>query len=403
MATLLWTQRQDIGPSARFGHALAYDQSKECVLLVGGDGLGSLYRDTWLWNGENWTQVENIGPAGRAEHAVAYDSARARVVLFGGRGSQGVLADTWEWDGEAWTQVEDTGPSARSGHALAYDAVRSRVVLFGGTAGGGPLGDTWEWDGDEWTQVADTGPSARAGHAMCFYSPQQATLLFGGSGGSDTWAWSGTSWTNLNDVGPAPCDGSGLVSVANSAVLFGGVDGTTNPATLFRITWEFDGSDWTERQDIGPGPRYGHAMAYDSARDRVTLFGGSGAGPAAAISSDLFADTWELPVDALDSGGPGSSASAPRLSSFTITPGDVAVGEPFTIAVAIDRPATAPVQIEIVIDTGGRLAFLAIDTGQTSVEYTHPSEQFPLAPRSYEMYAVLGQAEALTATLDVLE
>jgi hypothetical protein len=54
LVSLLWTQRQDIGPSARFGHALAYDESKSRTLLVGGDGLGTLFRDTWLWNGETW-------------------------------------------------------------------------------------------------------------------------------------------------------------------------------------------------------------------------------------------------------------------------------------------------------------------------------------------------------------
>jgi hypothetical protein len=39
LATLRWTQRQDIGPSARFGQALAYDVGNKRTLLVGGDGL----------------------------------------------------------------------------------------------------------------------------------------------------------------------------------------------------------------------------------------------------------------------------------------------------------------------------------------------------------------------------
>ena len=45
-----------------------------------------------------WTQKEDIGPAPRAGHAMAYDSARSRTILFGGDALAGnFLNDTWEW------------------------------------------------------------------------------------------------------------------------------------------------------------------------------------------------------------------------------------------------------------------------------------------------------------------
>jgi hypothetical protein len=75
-----------------------------------------------------WTQRQDVGPSKRAGHAMAYDSARARVVLFGGAD----LRDTWEWDGQIWIQVSNIGPSPRVNHAMAYDAARQRMVLFGG-------------------------------------------------------------------------------------------------------------------------------------------------------------------------------------------------------------------------------------------------------------------------------
>src|SRR5581483_10661132 len=110
--------------------------------------------ERWLW-----TQVSDIGPSGRFQHAMAYDESRDRVVLFGGRTTgplpQGELrpSDTWEWDGDAWVQVEDVGPGGRSEFAMAYDAARKRVVLFGGAPESGRLlNDTWEWDGRTWTQ-----------------------------------------------------------------------------------------------------------------------------------------------------------------------------------------------------------------------------------------------------------
>ena len=182
---------------------------------------------------------------------------------------------------------------------MAYDSGRDRVVLFGGwDATFTPFGDTWEWNGDEWTQVADAGPSSRAGHAMCFEAGAGRTVLFGGSDGSDTWAWNGTDWTEVNDVGPAPCQGAGLVSAGESCFLFGGIDETANPDALYRLTWELSGTDWTERQDIGPAARHGHAMAYDSDRGRVVLFGGAGLSSAVVTDGDLFSDTWEMPAAA---------------------------------------------------------------------------------------------------------
>jgi Galactose oxidase, central domain len=398
LVSLLWTQRQDIGPSARFGHALAYDESRSRTLLVGGDGLGTLCRDTWLWDGETWTQVEDIGPSGRAGHAIAYDAGRQRVVLFGGKGAS-PLSDTWEWDGEAWTQLEDTGPSARSRHALAYDSARSRVVLFGGIDGAvTPLGDTWEWDGDEWTQVADTGPAARAGHAMCFEASAGRTVLFGGVVGSDTWAWNGTAWTEINDVGPAPYEGTGLVSTGQGIILFGGNDPSGATPTLSRLTWRLDGADWTERQDMGPAHRHGHGMAYDAARTRVVLFGGCGAPPAIATPADLFADTWELPAGPE---GPGPDPGvAVALVSFVVDPGTVGPGETFTLTVVLDQPAPAATSVAIALD-GMDVGSLPVNTGETMASVPVLIDDLGLPPGTYTWTATLGEV-TLSAPLTVM-
>ena len=136
MAQLLWTQKQDVGPSARSDVAMVFDAVRGRVLLFGGAGsTPMLFNDTWEWDGENWTQYEDIGPAPRSRHGMAYDSKRQRTVLFGGSAGNANLNDTWEWDGDNWTEVADTGPSTRGGHAMAYDSLRGRVVLFGGDDG----------------------------------------------------------------------------------------------------------------------------------------------------------------------------------------------------------------------------------------------------------------------------
>jgi hypothetical protein len=136
-----WTQRATTGPSPRYWHAMVYDSVRQKTVLFGGtasnDGNSS-FNDTWEWDGTNWTQPASTGPSARLGHAMAYDSMRHKTVLFGGtsgafNSNQLVfLDDTWEWDGTNWTQTASTGPSARMGHAMGYDRALQRTVLFGG-------------------------------------------------------------------------------------------------------------------------------------------------------------------------------------------------------------------------------------------------------------------------------
>jgi len=334
MPSFFWTQKQDIGPSRRTSHALAYDSERTQVVLFGGDPGGPPLDDTWAWDGALWTQVADTGPSARHSLAMVFDSARKQIVLFGGASGSNLLADTWTWNGTEWTQVADTGPAARSGHALAYDDARKRIVLFGGRTAANPLGDTWEWDGTEWTQVQDVGPSARRAHAMAFWTDLTASriVLFGGAGANgaglnDTWLWDGAAWTQAADTGPDPRAACAMVA-ATSIVLFGGVN-SIDPGfpsanrIIYGDTWRWNGHAWTEVQDIGPAPRWGHAMALrkiGAAAGRFVLVGGSSAfGPPqdASLQTGVMRDTWEVPDE---SAAPGSSPAPVTIQSFGITP-----------------------------------------------------------------------------------
>jgi len=322
MTQLLWTQKQDIGPTPRSFAPMAWDAANGQVVLFGGLSAdnSTFLNDTWGWDGESWTQLDDIGPSQRARHGLVFDAKRMRIVLFAGIGGSNSsftpLRDTWEWDGDAWTQIADTGPSPRSGHAMVYDTARGRVLLFGGNDNGGALADTWSWDGVEWTQEQDDGPPARTAHAMAYDSVRDRVVLFGGEsfssqqvtqtvsdggisgafGGThtethtvvttnllnDTWEFDGTLWTRAADTGPDPRAGAGMIYNGQSQILFGG----RQDARFFNDTWEWDGAHWTQRQDIGPPARAFAGMAFDANRDRAVLFGGA-AGTAA------FGDTWE--------------------------------------------------------------------------------------------------------------
>lgn len=299
----LWTQKEDIGPSPRWGYAMAYEVARQRVVLFGGSGGGTTrFNDTWEWDGSTWTQVADMGPSVRWYSGMTYDDSHQRLVLFGGvttgGGGDDTLGDTWEWNGTEWTQVADIGPAPRLGCALAYDTVRQRVVLFGGYNGtmNPPkfFDDTWEWDGTEWTQIADTGPPPRLIPAMVFDSSRECLVLFGGQGQEgqwlgDTWEWSeDAGWVERQDMGPQSIAYPTMAYTEEHTVLHGSQSGATSGAMQ---TWEWDGSLWAQRQDMGPPVRSGAALAYDKQRDRVVLFGGL---PYAAL--DFSGDTWELAI-----------------------------------------------------------------------------------------------------------
>jgi PKD repeat protein len=288
-----WIQRlPPVSPSARDGHAMAYDSARGVVVLFGGYS----HNDTWEWDGTNWTQMSPaVNPPARYDHAMAYDSARGVVVLFGGYDASGRRNDTWEWDGTNWTQRSPAvSPSARYGHAMAYDSARGVVVLFGGYY----RNDTWEWDGTTWTQKSPpVSPSKRGGHAMAYDSARGVVVLFGGYcyivpdyyARDDTWEWNGTTWTGRSlAVRPSRRSGHAMAydSARSVVVLFGGYY-YGGGAHYYNDTYEWDGTNWTQRLlPVTPSARYGHAMAFDSAHGVVVLFGGY-------YREHFYDDTWE--------------------------------------------------------------------------------------------------------------
>ncbi len=76
-------------------------------------------------------------------------------------------------------------------------------------------------------------------------------------------------------------------------VLFGGGDNPNSPTAVLSDAWEWNVATWTQRTpEAAPPGRAYHAMAYDSARGAMVLFGG--ALMIGGTSAILYNDTWEL-------------------------------------------------------------------------------------------------------------
>ncbi len=84
------------------------------VLLYGGvasltEKDAAVFAGSWTWDGQHWTQRQDIGPGPRWGHAIAFDDGRGCTVLYGGASvapadttlASHLLGDTWEEQGTA--------------------------------------------------------------------------------------------------------------------------------------------------------------------------------------------------------------------------------------------------------------------------------------------------------------
>jgi len=173
---------------------MAYDDSRQRLVLFGGSTPTTFFGDTWEWDGTEWTQVADMGPPRRLAHTMVFDSSRECLVLFGGLfvSGSGVwtwIGDTWEWGEDAgWVKRQDMGPQSMVQPKMVHSD--AHTVLFGYGQDPSDEGLTWEWNDNLWTQRQDMGPPHRTSHDLTYDSKRNRVVLFGGWGETlleDTW------------------------------------------------------------------------------------------------------------------------------------------------------------------------------------------------------------------------
>jgi hypothetical protein len=270
---------------------MAYDSLHGDAVLFGGlDDKSLPLADLWAWRGSHWRALAPVAgpsPSARSGHAMAYDARRAEVLVVGGHTATQRTGETWAWNGTAWRLAGTLPP--HEDMALAYDAKRDRVVGFGGVALGFDgfdhhVAETWEWDGSAWTQIATSGtPPPRGEFGMAYDARRERIVMFAGINDyetlGDTWEYDGSTWQQRNPS-LAPRGRRGHVLVYNAArgrvVLVGGRSSTLDGDQLLADTWEWDGDNWTPIATFtAPTPRRDHAATYDPVNGRIVAFGGA--------------------------------------------------------------------------------------------------------------------------------
>jgi hypothetical protein len=326
--TVAW-ERLDVGLGNRALPQMAYDASRQVVVLFGGwNHDAAMLDDTWEWNGVAWTKkTPATRPTARREAGMVFDTVRNRIVMFGGNAYAGSsfvgLNDTWEYDGVDWVQKQPTNaPPPRYGHGMAFDTVRGKAAIFGGwsTVQLKYLTDTWEWDGSNWSQASTSArPAAGSSMGMVYDAERGYTVQFGGYGGDGTWTWNGSAWTRLNPATEPPARyGHALVydSTRKRVVCHGGYG-------FLGDTWEWDGSTWTRQTPARSPSARGYAGgAYDGARGNTVLFGGQEGRGFAGDTWTYAGTTWTK----------AASSSAPPPAGGHVTTFDTGIGRLLLLA-----------------------------------------------------------------------
>lgn len=320
-----WVTRPNVSPqpTPRHDHAMVYNPDRQRIVMYGGfDETTGRRQDIWEWNGANGTWenctpavAATMMPAPRFGHTLAYDTVRKKVIMRGGNTGAGNtlpgswVNETWEWTAGtgatcntgSWA-VDTTTGTAPSNYSNAgfdhiiYDTARMKTVLYEY----GYANVTWELDPmtPTWTSVPFTKSDTAIptyGFNTFVYDPVNAnSIAFGGQGGGRAlWTYDGAQ-ALFNDLttplaGPIQRQGPALAfdSKRGHLILFSGYRaGDANPYKQDIYQWSGTDQNWINETTAAakPDPRYLSAMAYDSKRDLVYMFGGSG--------STTFSDFW---------------------------------------------------------------------------------------------------------------
>ncbi len=262
-----WKKLSSSGPPARTFSCMVYRSGHNEVILFGGnkvlfgsaDKRNVLMNDTWIWRDGSWTQVEtDIAPEPRSEACMAYDASRDVVILFGGfrfsdDGKSLIrFGDTWEFDGNQWARISVDGPSPRSGCCMAFHADEDRVILFGGNFPRSEAdkqsynGALWSYREGEWEQPGV--PTNNIYNAVAVYHPERKSIIrFGGWNGSarlhETWQLRDGKWS-MKKLKRHPEARNHTIGVYDptrrGVVIFGGHNGDE----VFGDVWLLRGKRW---------------------------------------------------------------------------------------------------------------------------------------------------------------
>lgn len=218
-------------------------------------------------------------------------------------------------EAQTWTRLAVTGsPLADSGASVVYDHASNILILFGGVISSTPcctnFNDVWVLTNANglggpsvWTKLTPAtpngAPAPRSFQSAVYDSVHNIMTVFGGGYAccgafvplyNDVWVLTdangiGTpTWTPLSPLGTPPAAREGHTAIYDSAnnrmIVFGGGDNgimnVPNDLWVLKDANSLGTPEWIQLSPTGqaPPPVERFAPAYDAASNRLTIFGG---------------------------------------------------------------------------------------------------------------------------------
>ena len=315
-----WTPRVD-DSFARRAQSLIYDSKRDRLVAFGGSAYFNRGTNTQniidYYNNQVWVRPADLStpwqllapvgtpPATRAFHTAIYDPIGDRMIVFGGNHGVRGLRDLWELDfttdPPAWRALAAAGtaPAARYDHSALYDPVARRMLIFGGVSGDWSRA-TYDISNDFWALSLEGPPTwqrlfpagsiaRRQGQRSTYDSLRNRWILSGGAGRAPDFV--STSFltdvealdlstlviTRLPDMPPAQYSlfehSIDYDTARDRLLVFGGAEHFDNG--IYELPLGVGGA-WRRLGSLNSPPeaRVEHATWLDTARNRLAIFGG---------------------------------------------------------------------------------------------------------------------------------
>lgn len=300
-----------------FGVRLIYDAGHDVVLLEADPGPTSAQLYSLSIRGPLAMAPLGASGANDTGHGATLDTHRRRYLTFGG-GDNFFFPEsntTWSLDLDApvaWVNRTPPSPSisVRQAMSVVYDPIGDRLLCFGGLhqIPNPPFGTTNIFYDEFWQQSfgsspapwsrATLKPGARQNPRMVYAMAESSAFLFGGYDGAvrmDLWRYRSAGnpqaeQLTISGAPPVARDREAMAydSKRNRLVMFGGFN---FPARLNDVIGVQLGAtpSWLALTPSGPAPpgRVNNQMVYDSIGDRFIMFGGS-------TATSRVNDVWTL-------------------------------------------------------------------------------------------------------------
>jgi N-acetylneuraminic acid mutarotase len=235
----IWTNHSNaVAPPGRAESVMVYDESSQLIILFGGINESCSFGDTWTFNTStfSWSEKSPLtSPSARHGHAMAYNSKLGATLLYGGNDFEGsqLLGDTLAYNEsiDNWKNLSvSMAPTPREGGCMFYDSRFNATILFGG------------WDaiyrGDTWIY------SFLGYHTSGIYTSIPKDT--GGNAYFGSLQWESTTPNKTNITMQIR---TGTTHADIDSKIFSGPDGTANSFFITngqRIPSMYNGSRWMQ-------------------------------------------------------------------------------------------------------------------------------------------------------------